>query len=95
MFPCTKCGCCCKRIGHVIKIAKGSFPYKADENGACEMLENNKCKVYDHRPDLCNIDKMATLCGFDKEVFYVENIKACNEMMDQDNIPLEYRITLK
>ena len=91
MFPCTQCGCCCRRMGEVIKLGV-DFPYKIKENGECEMLEDNKCKVYDSRPAICNIDELAEILGAERETFYKENIKCCNQMMDEDNIPQEYRI---
>jgi Fe-S-cluster containining protein len=56
------------------------------------MLEKNKCKVYDNRPLLCNIEKLANVAKIDKYIFFKENIKVCNKMMDEDNMPLEYRI---
>lgn len=91
MFPCTKCGCCCKRLGKAIKEGIG-FPYRAKENGECEMLEDNKCKVYDTRPDICNVDKVIELIGLDRNEYYKEGIYACNKMMDEDGISIEYRI---
>lgn len=91
-FPCTMCGCCCKRIGLLIEQGI-DFPFKAREDGACEMLtEDNKCKVYDNRPTLCNIDALAKLLHQDKKSFYRQNIKACNKMMENDKIPHEYKI---
>jgi Fe-S-cluster containining protein len=34
------------------------FPYKHDDAGWCEMLDENlKCKVYENRPTLCSIEK--------------------------------------
>ena len=63
------------------------FPYRVDETGRCEMLdENNKCKVYDHRPDICNIDKMIELTGMDKEAAYIATANACNDFMEEDGI---------
>ena len=41
MFPCTNCGCCCKRVG-IIKtfLTDDEFPFDVDENGSCKMLVN-------------------------------------------------------
>jgi Fe-S-cluster containining protein len=40
-----------------LKDVIGSFPYAVDENGQCEKLtEDNKCSVYDKRPELCRVD---------------------------------------
>lgn len=57
------------------------------------MLDkNNKCKVYDNRPFLCNITACSQIEGIDKEDFYSKNIEACNSMMDMDGVDLELRI---
>ena len=92
IFPCTQCGCCCRRIGEVIK--KGIiFPYKTKEDGSCEMLtDDNKCKVYDSRPILCNISELGKTLGRDLDEFYRENIEICNRIMEEDNISIEFRI---
>jgi hypothetical protein len=102
MFPCTKCGCCCKRVGKILSENKKYinysnrnfiFPYNVDKNGACEMLNSdNTCKVYNNRPLICNIDAVVKEFGFDKDHYYKLSIEACNKMMDEDNIPKEFRI---
>ena len=36
-----------------------AFPYEFLGNGTCTMLdEDNKCKVYDERPEVCNVQFM-------------------------------------
>jgi Fe-S-cluster containining protein len=92
MFPCTQCGCCCRRVGALKKIGV-EFPYNVDKNGVCEMLNDNKWQVYENRPTICNIEKYAEQNGIDKELFFQLNIEKCNLMMDEDNIKLKYRIT--
>jgi hypothetical protein len=92
IFPCTQCGCCCKRVESAIKLGV-EFPFKTKNDGSCEMLtEDNKCKVYDSRPSICNIHSLAKILGRNIDEFYKENIEACNKLMDQDMIPLKYRI---
>ena len=92
MFPCTMCGCCCKRVGLAVKDGEIDFPYKMKEDGSCEMLEDNKCKVYKNRPAICNIDKIIKANKYNKKIYYKETIRACNKMMTEDGIPKEYRI---
>jgi len=99
-FPCTGCGSCCRRIKHAVshynvKSKKDPmyFPYSWDENGVCENLtEDNKCKVYDNRPLICNIEKYGNYMKVNVDEYYQANIRACNYMMDLDNVPLEFRI---
>jgi Fe-S-cluster containining protein len=99
-FPCSGCGCCCRRINQAVSHFKAKskkdpmyFPYTWDENGVCENLtEDNKCKVYDKRPLICNIESYGNHMKVNEQEFYQANIRACNYMMDLDNIPLEFRI---
>lgn len=99
-FPCTSCGACCRRIKYAVDIfdAKNEnspfyFPYKWDQNGGCENLTtDNRCKVYENRPLICNVDRIAKYMNLDTKKFYGDNIRACNLMMDADGIPLDFRI---
>ena len=71
------------------------FPYKWDESGRCEMLtEDNKCSIYEDRPLVCNVDKLLSLIEIPKEQFYEINVASCNKMMDEDELPIKYRIKL-
>jgi len=90
-FNCSKCGLCCSIIGKIIEKAKNGdskfekeivqFPHKWDKNGKCEMLnEDNTCRVYDNRPDMCNVNKTYKNHFSDKmtkENFYSLNEKSC------------------
>ena len=95
-FPCIGCGLCCRRVGPIAEKLKGTvleFPYAYDDTGRCEMLgEDSRCKVYETRPLICNIERAAELLGKDKAAFYADNIKACNKMMDEAGLPPEMRI---
>ena len=92
-FPCSGCGCCCKRIGVIKKfLTEDEFPYNANLDGVCEMLIDNKCSIYETRPDICSVDKMATKHNIKTTEYYKVAITICNNLMDEDNIPLNYRI---
>ena len=104
-FPCTKCGCCCRRVDVAVNLfnAKSEwmkdgdypiyFPYNWDETGKCEMLKkNNTCQVYKNRPLICDVEKMANYLTIPKKLFFEQNIEACNKLMDEDNIPEKYKI---
>uniref|UniRef100_A0A6M3M1G8 Putative zinc-or iron-chelating protein n=1 Tax=viral metagenome TaxID=1070528 RepID=A0A6M3M1G8_9ZZZZ len=100
MFPCSKCGCCCKRIDKAvfnvgIKADDNAlfFPYTWDSTGRCKKLtKKNRCSVYDNRPLICNIDKLFELLDMPKNDYYKLNIDICNTLMDEDKVPLKYRI---
>lgn len=102
-FPCTQCGLCCRHIGMTLEYGKffqnqavreavESFPYKADENGVCEMLVDNKCSVYNNRPLLCDVELMASMLGVPKDEWYHSNAKACNFMIKQAGLDDSYLI---
>ena len=103
-FPCTGCGCCCKRVKNVLETWGSEisdpehilhFPYQIDESGKCEMLDDdNKCKVYENRPMICNIDSIKELFDFPEKEFYELNAKFCNQFMAEDGIPEELRFNL-
>lgn len=103
VFPCTGCGCCCKRVKYAVEWTKTldqdwqdklHFPYGWDDTGRCDMLdEDNRCKVYDNRPILCSVEGFRATFNLPKLTFYQENIDSCNRMMDEDNVPIEFRIT--
>jgi Fe-S-cluster containining protein len=103
-YPCTGCGACCHRIGNIVKSwglkdlpedDEMHFPYGYNDTGKCEMLDrDNKCLVYDNRPTICNVEKMFALMDIPRDTFYKLNINACNNMMDEDNIHIDYRIKL-
>jgi uncharacterized protein len=71
MFPCTKCGICCKSIGRLVTEARNEksnddkllqevrvFPFEINNNVCSKYEEGIGCTVYDTRPDICNIDTM-------------------------------------
>lgn len=111
-FPCTGCGICCEKVGATIEWAKSipkknrslaqqyivSFPYKVDENGACENLaEDRSCKVYDHRPQICRIREQYPVFKTPNETlaeFYHKNAVVCNSYMKEAGYPDEELIDL-
>lgn len=110
-FPCTGCGQCCKQVGPAVEKAKwlvlkgkstkeqkeiAKFPYKWDENGACENLnEDNSCKVYDDRPDICSIRKTwENHSSATWRQYMILSAAACNAMQEEAKIPESFRVVL-
>ena len=107
-YPCTQCGMCCKQVGKVLANRSAAlpllqdtplgqylvdFPYQAAEDGSCEMLENNVCLVYDNRPTLCNIKNFVEHLPIKQKVLhYLNNVDACNAMMDAADVDPGLRI---
>jgi len=81
-FPCTGCGLCCHKA-HGLKEFDPTFPYKVRADGSCEKLIGRKCSVYETRPTVCNVDKMAELLKVDKAEFYRQNAAGCNFLIRQ------------
>lgn len=96
-FPCTGCGACCRHIDNakdvINTLPELAFPYTWDETGRCEMLgEDNRCKVYETRPLICNVDKLKDFYGVSKKKFYAINIEGCHKLMKLEGIYEEYQI---
>ena len=68
------------------------FPYNVKADGSCEMLQDNKCLVYETRPSICRVDEQIKLSGMGKRKGYRESYKVCNELMDMFNVDKSYRI---
>ena len=105
-FPCTNCGLCCKNVkmvldgrhlvsNPVIRKALDDFPYNTDERGACEMLTDNGCSVYETRPDICNIDTMARLQGIPTDKYYLISAKSCNMIMSINGLDSQSFVVIK
>ena len=80
MFPCERCGCCCRQVGRTIWGKE-----MADENGICQHLDqaHNLCTIYETRPDICRVDLMYDRLYRDKmsqEAFYALNKKECRKL---------------
>ena len=81
-FPCIKCGECCRHINEVPQLAEFDT-----ENGVCVHLKDNKCDIYDHRPEICNVDLMYEKYfseRFSREEFYKMNEDVCRVLTSKD-----------
>lgn len=83
MFKCSQCGLCCMNL-------KGSALYNDLDrgDGICIYFDYNKklCKIYETRPDKCNIDKMYEKYyrnKISKEKFYQLNYEACEYLKER------------
>ena len=52
-FPCEKCGECCRHISGIPELAE----YDRGD-GVCVHLKGVLCEIYDHRPEICNVETM-------------------------------------
>jgi uncharacterized protein len=92
-FPCNQCGLCCKQISHIEQL-KG---YDRGD-GVCKYHQDNKCSIYEERPLICRVDDMYEQVIYQymsKEEYYDLNVKACLELQEKANLPLEERLTIE
>ncbi len=102
-FNCKQCGLCCSRIGIGIENAKqavkdghedkiitdlANFPYKYNDTGRCENLgEDNLCKIYETRPDICRMNKTYENYFRDQMTqseYYEWNESMCDEAIEKN-----------
>jgi len=91
-FKCTMCGACCRKAGEL-----GIMPQR--EDGACLYLaEDNRCKIYDTRPDICNVKKMwekrKDKIKITEKEYYKFSNNYCNQFMQEYGVDASYRIDL-
>jgi Fe-S-cluster containining protein len=113
-FPCSGCGLCCKLVGAAVTGAKAliaagnnkadvlevaNFPYSFNDHGHCENLnQDNTCKIYDHRPDICQIDKVWEKHHqheMTKEQYFQSAAIVCNSLMVQVGVDEKYYIPVE
>ena len=91
-FKCSGCGACCKIVGLVPNL-KNILPHKKD--GSCIHLVDNKCSIYDSRPDICRVDKMMyNDKGLSRKEYYIESTKACHQIIDLMGMDKSYKIDI-
>lgn len=105
-FPCTGCGACCTKIGGLLdpkvkfeepdRTLVEQFPYKAREDGSCEMFIDGKCSVYESRPVLCNIKERWRIYfstqSWDEHM--LEQKRGCDILQRRDRMDPSWRVKL-
>lgn len=81
MFPCNKCGACCRNLNR-----SPLYDEMHNGDGICRYLKGNLCSIYQDRPLICRIDD-AYRAFFKKEMtleeYYERNKKACEMLNNQ------------
>lgn len=78
MFPCDKCGACCRNL-HLSPL----YAELDRGDGVCKYLSGNLCSIYESRPLLCRVDESYE--KFFKEVMSIEeyyriNLDVCKKL---------------
>lgn len=90
MFPCEKCGCCCRNIGKAEFAENMALP-----DGSCKYLDkkSNLCQIYESRPIFCRVDDFYEKFlshSMTREEFYKLNKECCkNFQMKRGNVIYE------
>jgi len=84
MFPCERCGVCCRSISGVF-LAKDMVL----SNGVCKFFdeEKNLCKIYSTRPIFCNVDAFYNKFLSEKlprQKFYEQVKNACQKLREKN-----------
>lgn len=77
MYRCDKCGMCCMQVG-----TSSFYAFLDRGDGTCRHFDDTThlCKIYDHRPVICNIDAMYSRCyqsKMSREMYDQLNYAAC------------------
>ncbi|TVY08354.1 YkgJ family cysteine cluster protein [Paenibacillus cremeus] len=91
-FPCNECGLCCSNINGISELQDYD-----QGDGVCKYLKDNKCQIYENRPEVCRVNIMYQKhfsSTFTKEAFYIENLKICRELQSNFGIPTNKLIKL-
>lgn len=91
-FKCSGCGGCCRLAGFS-KHSKGVLPIKDDMS--CGYLIDNKCSIYETRPDICRVSNLGfNYNNLSRKEYYIESTKACHKIIDLLGIDKSYKIDI-
>ncbi len=72
------------------------FPEPVDKEGICTHLtKDNKCAIYDTRPDICDVDKVYYILKdhFKSKQQYIKStIQTCNSLISEVGLDDKYLI---
>ena len=79
-FPCRRCGACCRNVD----LAEETRALDRGD-GTCRHYsdEDKSCRIYDHRPDICRIDRQYQLNyarQYSWNEFVAINLAACDRL---------------
>jgi Fe-S-cluster containining protein len=94
-FLCSGCGACCHFVKDVPELP-------SDENGRClNLTADNKCQIYDTRPDVCRVNKMFEIrdgmvegVKLTKKQYYKLNTMTCYRLIDTLGLDKSFKIPL-
>ncbi|WP_323165514.1 YkgJ family cysteine cluster protein [Pseudomonas bubulae] len=86
LFPCIKCGLCCKNLDK-----SPAYSYLNRGDGTCINFDSvsHLCKIYEVRPLICRVDeyyekKLSSVMS--RDVYIAANIQACRDIQAAENL---------
>lgn len=76
-FDCDCCGLCCRSLKKVPALAG----FDRGDGVCIHLRDDNLCSIYDHRPEICNVELMYERYFSKKyslDEFYAMNKKVCD-----------------
>ncbi len=71
------------------------FTEPVNEDGSCSHLKDNKCTIYENRPEICRVDKLYEQQNeLDKLAYYKKSNEFCNQMIKESGIDDKYLIDI-
>jgi Fe-S-cluster containining protein len=65
------------------------------EDGRCKHLRfNNGCAIYETRPKICSVKKMAEESPLPVDIYYKITAKLCNKMQEAADMPVKFRVSI-
>lgn len=91
-FPCNQCGLCCRNLQGIEALQEYDLG-----NGTCKYLIDNKCSIYEDRPEICQVDTMFEKYFYKHmnwDQYVLENIKVCQQLQKDNGVPEGQQIKL-
>lgn len=84
MYPCKRCGCCCRHVGRFFLGRALALP-----DGSCRYWdrETHLCRIYETRPWFCRIDETYEnylSSKMSREDFYRKNQRICQRLREEE-----------
>ena len=62
---------------------------------SCSYLTSEmRCSIYETRPDICDVQKMADIRGVDRMSWFIQNTLFCHSLIDYYGMSEDYKIDI-
>lgn len=93
MFPCTKCGACCRKADRLPDALKQHL--SINEDGSCGfLLDDGMCSIYEDRPLFCRIEDIVPKSMGLKE-WHKLNASMCNALQEEAGMDESFMVVIE